>query len=105
MAFGKVVPQTKTKQEINQGLLEKKKKKEEEINKEKLFLTTLEEIKERNEFLKKMEAVGKGKEYKDIIEQQIWEKLRLLEKIDKELFSTVHKYLKNTSQVSSLFTE
>lgn len=65
----------------------------------------MEEIKERNEFLKKMEAVGKGKEYKNIIDQQIWEKLRLLEKIDKELFAAVHKYLRNTSQVSSIFNE
>lgn len=52
-----------------------------------------------------MEAVGKGKEYKNIIDQQIWEKLRLLEKIDKELFAAVHKYLRNTSQVSSIFNE
>lgn len=40
MAFGKVVPQTKSRDEISKALEEKNRKKNEEITKEKLFLTS-----------------------------------------------------------------
>lgn len=45
----------------------------------------MEEIDERKKFLERMESLGKGKHYKDIIEQEIAGKYNLIEKMN-EMF-------------------
>ena len=44
----------------------------------------MDEIQERKEFLDKMTALGKGKSYKTLIETEISQRIREMEKIDKE---------------------
>ncbi|XP_046434566.1 UPF0193 protein EVG1 [Neodiprion fabricii] len=48
-------------------------------------------IEERIEFVHEMESLGQGKKYRPIIQQEIAQKLRLLEKIDKQRSADVKK--------------
>lgn len=41
-------------------------------------------IEERMEFMNEMESLGQGKKYRPIIQQEIAQKLRLIETIDKK---------------------
>lgn len=49
-----------------------------------LDFVVLKEISERAEWLSEMEALGEGKKHKDIIMNQIAERMRLIKKIEKE---------------------
>lgn len=49
-----------------------------------LHFVVLKEISERAEWLSEMEALGEGKKYKDIIMNEIAERMRLIKKIEKE---------------------
>ncbi|XP_014286864.1 UPF0193 protein EVG1 homolog [Halyomorpha halys] len=53
--------------------------------KESFLQEMMEEIDERRKFLERMESLGKGKKYKDIIEQEIVGKYNLIEKMN-EMF-------------------
>ncbi|CAH1391788.1 unnamed protein product [Nezara viridula] len=54
-----------------------------ETMKESFLREMMEDIDERKKFLEKMESLGKGKHYKDIIEQEIAGKYNLIEKMNK----------------------
>ena len=59
------------------------------FKKNRFYILVVEGIRERIEFLKDMEALGQGKKYRPIIQQEIAQKLRLIENrptgLEKEL--------------------
>lgn len=48
------------------------------------IFSVLKEISERAEWLSQMEALGQAKKYKDIMMNQIAERMRLIKKIEKD---------------------
>lgn len=48
------------------------------------FFLVLKEIGERAEWLNEMEALGEGKKYKNVIMNEIAERMRLIKKIEKD---------------------
>ncbi|XP_033211877.1 UPF0193 protein EVG1 homolog [Belonocnema kinseyi] len=85
MAFGKDMPPTPTGPKIlHQGRNRPRTPDEKEV-----FQELVEGIRERIEFLNDMEALGRGKKYRPIIQQEIAQKLRLIENrptgLEKEL--------------------
>lgn len=50
-----------------------------------LFSAVIESIQERMEFLNDMESLGMGKKYRPIIQQEIAQKIRLIESMEKQM--------------------
>lgn len=55
-------------------------------------------IRERIEFLKDMEALGQGKKYRIIIQQEVAEKLRLIQSLNKKRPTGLEKELEKLRQ-------
>lgn len=47
----------------------------------------MQEIKDREDWLREMEALGEGAKYRLMIQQQIQEKFKQIEKLDNQQFS------------------
>ncbi|XP_053324848.1 UPF0193 protein EVG1 [Spea bombifrons] len=85
MATGKDLPETKhASPQVEEAVLEEKDR----------FDELMAEIKERWEFLTEMEALGRGKEYHNIISTEISQKLREMELIDKQRSAELRDALK-----------
>lgn len=56
-----------------------------------LFLTVTHGIRERMEFLSDMESLGMGKKYRPIIQQEIAQKIRLIESLDSQTSDELRK--------------
>lgn len=54
-----------------------------------IFIAVVDGVRERIEFLKDMEALGMRKKYEPIIHQELGEKIRIIESIDKNKLSEV----------------
>ncbi|XP_043469477.1 UPF0193 protein EVG1 [Leptopilina heterotoma] len=79
MAYGKDMPPTPNGP-LN---LHREKKLPRTPNDDEMFEELVEGIRERIEFLKDMEALGQGKKYRTIIQQEVAEKLRLIQSLNK----------------------
>ncbi|XP_043679500.1 UPF0193 protein EVG1 isoform X1 [Vespula pensylvanica] len=88
MAYGKEMPETPRGPKILH-----KARREPELNEDDPFEYIIEGIRERMEFLNDMECLGMGKKYRPIIQQEIAQKIRLMESIDMKRSVEVRKEL------------
>ncbi|XP_047367465.1 UPF0193 protein EVG1-like [Vespa velutina] len=88
MAYGKEMPETPRGPKILH-----KARREPKLNEEDPFEYIIKGIRERMEFLNDMECLGMGKKYRSIIQQEIAQKFRLMESIDKERSTEIRKEL------------
>ncbi|XP_018347510.1 PREDICTED: LOW QUALITY PROTEIN: UPF0193 protein EVG1 homolog [Trachymyrmex septentrionalis] len=87
MAFGKDMPETPHGPKILHRA-----KREPEIPENADFLNDLTQgIRERMDFLHDMESLGMGKKYRPIIQQEIAQKIRLMESLDNETSDQLRK--------------
>jgi len=56
-----------------------------------LFLIVTQGIRERMDFLRDMESLGMGKKYRPIIQQEIAQKIRLVESLDSQTSDKLQK--------------
>lgn len=56
-----------------------------------LFLIVAQGIRERMDFLHDMESLGMGKKYRPIIQQEIAQKIRLMETLDSQMSNELRK--------------
>ncbi|KAK2577128.1 hypothetical protein KPH14_003290 [Odynerus spinipes] len=94
MAYGKEMPETPHGPKI----LHKARRELKLPPDDDPFEHIIEGIRERMEFLNDMECLGMGKKYRPIIQQEIAQKIRLMESIDKERSSDVRKELDKFKQ-------
>lgn len=59
-----------------------------------LFSAVIESIKERMEFLNDMESLGMGNKYRPIIQQEIAQKIRLIESMEKQMPEEIRKEIR-----------
>ncbi|KAI4494106.1 hypothetical protein M0802_009260 [Mischocyttarus mexicanus] len=88
MAYGKEIPETPHGPKILH-----KARREPRFNEEDNIEYIIEGIRERIEFLNDMECLGLGKKYRPIIQQEIAQKIRFINTIDKEKSTEVLKEL------------
>ncbi|KAJ8678591.1 hypothetical protein QAD02_014378 [Eretmocerus hayati] len=87
MAYGKEVPPTPRESKV----FHKTKKLPQPNEDDDPFKDLVQGIRERIQFLHDMESLGLGKKYKPIIHQEIAQKVRLIEALDKNRSSEVNK--------------
>lgn len=63
-----------------------------------MFIAVVKAIEDRINFINEMENMGQGKKYRPIIEQEIAQKLRLLETIDKHKSEDIEKVVDQFKQ-------
>lgn len=89
MAYGKEMPETPHGPKV----LHRARREPKLPQDEDPFEHIIEGIRERMEFLNDMECLGMGKKYRPIIQQEIAQKIRLMEMMDKERSTEVRKEL------------
>lgn len=96
MATGKDLP------EVPQAALQIEETETEERDR---FDELVAEIQERWDFLKEMEALGRGRQYYNIINTEISQKLREMEIIDKQRSAALREALQKSENKNSALTK